>query len=307
MAIDTKGAIIGGLAGGGAGALIGGSGILGKSKVPTYNPAFAINQAQAGQEAENRAIGSFKQGSQAGIDAFKTGISGAEEAAQTQSQGAASDYLQAFDPLTSKVVQQRQDALKRSLFGQIPELVQAGREAGAAGGGLDRGVVQSQLAGIPLEQGRQFSEGAQALETEALSQQLNARSKVYDASNQLILSKLGIDENTQRAILDSGNQALIQELNSIIDNSRNSIGLQIQADSAAQGSAIGAAQNSAANKQAMINGLLGIGGTIAGGMVGGPAGAAVGGQAGSAISGLSSNASTYTPRYNGLPPSLSLR
>lgn len=275
MALDTRGAIIGGLGGGIAGATLGGSGLFGKSNVPAYNPSFAINQALAGQGLENRAIEAYKEGSQAGIDRFQTGINTATGAAQEQSRQAAQDYLSQFDPLTSRIVQQRQDALKRATLGNIPELVQAAREAGAAGGGLDRGVIQSQLASIPTQQARQFSEGAQALENEALQQQLTARSKVYDATNQFLLNRLGIDENTANQILNSGNQALIQELNAIIDNSRNSIGLQIQADAARQGSNIAAAQNSVNNRQAIINSLLGIGGRAAGALVGGPTGAAV--------------------------------
>jgi hypothetical protein len=307
MAIDTKGAIIGGLAGGGVGAVIGGSGLFSKKSVPTYNPAFANAKAEQGGAAERQNIADYMAGTKANEGTFRTDVQNAGDAAKLESQSAAQDYLQNFDPITSRIVQQRTDALKRSTFGAIPELVQAAREAGAAGGGLDRGVIQSQLAGIPTEQARQFGEGASQLETQALSQQLDARSKVFDSSNQLILNKLGIDANAAQSILNSGNQALIQQLNDLIDESRNRIGIQINADSAAQGSQAGAIANENNNKQAIINGLLGVGGTAAGALVGGPAGAAIGGKVGSSLAPTTSNATTLDPRYNGLPQSLSLR
>ena len=279
MAIDKKGAIIGGIVGGPAGALIGGSGMFGKGpSIPKYDPTYAQNLATSGKQEEERFISNYGAGVGANENKFQTGVNTATGAAQAQSQGAAQDYLQNFDPITSRIVQNRTDALKRQTFGAIPELVQAAREAGAAGGGLDRGVTQNAIASVPMEQARQFNEGASNIQNTALQGQLDARSKVYDSSNQLILSKLGIDANAAESILNSGNQALIQQLNDLIDNSRNSIGIQISADNAAQGSAIGAATNEASNKQAILNGLLGIGGTVAGAAVGGPAGAVIGGQ-----------------------------
>lgn len=291
MAIDPKSALIGGLVGGGAGAVLGGSGLFGKKKsVPTYNPALANALATQGGLEERKSIGNFMTGTRAGQDTLRQDIATAGEAARAESQSAAQDYLTNFDPVTSRIIQNRTDSLKRSTFGAIPELVQAAREAGAAGGGLDRGVIQSNLANIPLEQARQFNEGAADLESQALSSQLDARSKVFDASNQLILNKLGIDANAAEAILNSGNQALIQELNALIDESRNRIGIQINADAAAQGGRAGAIANENANRQAIINGLLGIGGTVAGGIVGGPGGAAIGGNVVKTVMPTGSNA-----------------
>lgn len=306
--MDTKAAIIGGLAGGGIGALAGGSGLFSKKKsVPTYNPTTAVNLAKAGEQQESGFINNFVSGNNAANTTLQNSINTAKASADEQSRTAAQDYLSNFDPITSRLVQSRTDQLKQQLFGQIPELTQAAREAGAAGGGLDRGVTQNALANIPVEQGKQFATGATNLANTALQEQLSARTKVYDSQNQLILNKLGIDNQTAEAILNSGNQALITELNSLIDNSRNSIGLQINADAAAQGSQAGAIANENANRQAIINGLIGVGGTAAGALVGGPAGAAVGNQAAGAITSQSSNASSIDPRYNGLPRSLSLR
>lgn len=252
--------IIGGAlaAGGLAGSL------LDKKSVPKYDPSLANNLAQQGAQSETNAIGEYGT-RQAGVEnKFQTGINTTGAAAQQQSRGAASDYLQNFDPITSRIVQDRTDALKRQTLGAVPEAVQAAREAGAAGGGLDRGVTQNALAQIPMQQARQFNEGAASIQSQALQGQLDARSKVFDSSNQLILSKLGIDANSANAILNSGNQALIQQLNDVIDSSRNSIGIQLNADAAAQNSSIGAAQNENANKQSMYNGLMGVGGAIAG-------------------------------------------
>lgn len=246
-----------------AGAGLAGS-LLGGSSVPRYNPNTAIGLAKQGEEKENNFIDSYMQGTKAANNTLRTDVNAAKASADEQSRNAAQDYLSNFDPITSRLVQSRTDALKQQLFGQIPELVQAAREAGAAGGGLDRGVTQSKIASVPVEQARQFNTGATNIANTALQGQLDARSKVYDSQNQLILNKLGIDNQTAEAILNSGNQALINQLNGLIDNSRNSIGLQITADSAAQGSNIGAVQNENANRQAIYNSLIGAGGALMG-------------------------------------------
>lgn len=248
-----------GLAGAGlAGSLFGGK------SVPRYNPGTAIGLAKAGEEKENNFIDSYMKGTKAANDTLRADVTAAKASADEQSRSAAQDYLSNFDPVTSRLVQSRTDALKQQLFGQIPELVQAAREAGAAGGGLDRGVTQAKLAQVPMEQARQFNTGATDIANTALQGQLDARSKVYDSQNQLILNKLGIDSQTAEAILNSGNQALVNQLNALIDNSRNSIGLQITADAAAQGSNIGAVQNENANRQAIYNSLIGAGGALMG-------------------------------------------
>ncbi len=234
--------------------------LFGKKSVPKFDPAFANRLADVGRSRETGFIDQFKTGTTGASDQFRTDINDATASAQLQSRQGAQEFLENFDPITSRLVKSRQDALKQSLFGEIPELVQAAREAGAAGGGLDRGVIQSNLANIPIQQGQAFNRGATELGNTALQAQLDARTKVFDANNQLILNKLGIDSNTAEAILNSGNQALVNELNALIDSSRNAIGIQISADSAAQGSNIGNVQDINANRQAIFNGLIG-GGT----------------------------------------------
>lgn len=257
------------------GAGLAGAGILGSAfggkSVPRYNPRTAIDLAKQGEGKENVFIDDYAAGSKAANQTLRTDVDAAKASADEQNRASAQEYLSNFDPITSRLVQSRTDALKQQLFGQIPELVQAGREAGAAGGGLDRGTTQANLSRIPMEQARQFNTGATDIANTALQGQLDARSKVYDNQNQLILSKLGIDNQTAEAILNSGNQALVNELNALIDNSRNSIGLQISADSAAQGSAAGAAINDNANRQAIFNGLTSVGGTLMGAGVSGAA------------------------------------
>lgn len=238
--------------------------LFGKKSVPKYDPTFANQSADFGANKEENLTQNYMQGAKQGTDTLRSDIATAEGAAQDQSRTAANDYLSNFDPITSRIVQNRQDQLKRATFGAIPEAVQAAREAGAAGGGLDRGVTQNALASIPLQQAAQYNEGVSNLQNTAMQGQLDARSKVYDSQNQLILNKLGIDQKTAEDILNSGNQALVNQLNTLIDSSRNAIGIKISANSAEQGSAIGNAQDENANRQAVYNGLMGAGGALMG-------------------------------------------
>jgi hypothetical protein len=246
-----------------AGAGLAGS-LFGKKSVPTFNPTTANNLADQGSNQETGFINNYTSGVNKNQNTLRSDISTAEQTASDQSRTAANDYLSNYDPITSKIIQNRQDQLKRSTFGAIPEAVQAAREAGAAGGGLDRGVTQNALAQVPLQQAAQYNEGVANLQNTAMQGQLDARSKVFDSQNQLILSKLGIDSQTAEAILNSGNQALVNQLNTLIDSSRNAIGIKISADSAAQGSNIGNIQNENANRQAVYNSLMGAGGAMMG-------------------------------------------
>lgn len=283
------------------------AGLLSKKGGSNYDPTFANQTIDKASEREQSLLSQLRPENQKLTNTFGQSVDAAQEQANQARRSAASEFLANYDPLTSRIIQERQDQLKRQSFGQIPELVQAAREAGAAGGGLDRGVIQNSLAQIPIEQGRQYMEGVSDLNQQALNLQLGAREKVYNNENQAILQNLGIDTNTAEAILNSNNSALIGELNGLIDEARNTAGLRLGTNQTQQNVALANAQNQQNQRNAILNSLLQVGGTVAGGLFGGPAGAAVGNQIGGALGNVNSNASMFAPTGQSLTREQQLR
>lgn len=246
----------GGMAGGLANSIFGK-----KRKIDTRNQQALIAQ---GSDEQKRVIGQMRPETQKLTDAFGQSVDTAQAQREEQSRAAAQDFLSNYDPLASKIVQQRKDALKQSTFEALPETIQAAREAGAAGGGLQRGAIQSQLANIPVQAAAEYAKGVSGLEESAMTQQLGAREKVYDQTNQMILKSLGIDTATAESILNSGNQALINELNGLIDESRNRVGSLVSLENFKQSGQLAQDQAAAANRQAIFQGLTNVGSSMMG-------------------------------------------
>lgn len=242
-----------------------------KKKIDTSRQQALIAE---GSDEQKRAIGQMRPESQKLEQTFGQSVDTAQEGATEESRQAAQDFLANYDPLVSSLVQKRKDALKQSTFEALPETVQAAREAGAAGGGLQRGAIQSQLANIPVQAAAEYARGASQLEDTAMTQQLSAREKVYDQGNQMILKNLGIDTATAEAILNSGNSALINELNGLIDESRNRIGSLVGIENFRQSGQMAQDQASAAQKMGLFQSMTGLGASMMGGAGGAAGGAA---------------------------------
>lgn len=197
-------------------------GIFGKKpKVPDY-PTAQMQQITGQERAERqRLAGMFKPYAEQRTGEYQADVDAAKEEALGRGREQASSFLEQLDPLTSKIYQAQADQLKQSLYGAIPETTAAAREAGAAGGGLQRGIVQSQLANIPVQAASQYASGLTTLNVESLKAKQDALAKVYDNDTQMGMKLLGIDEDTAINILNTGNQADVNELNSLLDEAKN--------------------------------------------------------------------------------------
>jgi hypothetical protein len=264
-------------------------GLFGKSKLPSINIEEQKRALLSGGEEQRRLAGQIRPETQKLTDEFGQSVDTAQEEASARSRQSAQDFLSNYDPLTSKILQERQNQLKQNIFAQNPETIAAAREAGAAGGGLQRGVVQQQLANIPVQAAAEYAKGATELNVSTLEGQLAAREKVFDTENQMNLQNLGIDAATAETILNSGNQALINELNALIDESKSRTQGLIDLENFKQSGQLAKASGEAANQTALLQSGLNLAGTIFGGMYGGPAGAAVGSQAGNLITQVPNN------------------
>jgi hypothetical protein len=254
-----QGAIIGGLAGG----LLGGLGAK-RKRLPQFDIG-RINQLilQGGQE-QRQQIGRLRPETEKQLAQFRTDISGAQERAKAAREAERARFLSELDPVTSRLLQSQTEQLKRTTFGGIPEAQQAAREAIAATGGLGRGIAAEQLARIPVQAAQQFAEGAAGLQQESLRAQQQALANLQSQESQAIAANLGIDANTYNTILNTGNAALINELNALVDESRRRTEGLVGAEQFRQTGEFGRAAGEAAGQQELFSGLLGFGGQLLG-------------------------------------------
>lgn len=250
----------------GAGIAAGGlaGSIFSRKKNPNYDVSGIVRQINQGGEEQRGIIARGQPETRALTDAFGNQIQGAQEKAGSAREAERTRYLKELDPVTSRLLQSQTDQLKRTTFGAIPEAQQAAREALAASGGLSRGVSAESLARIPINAANQFSEGAANLQQESLKTQQSALANLHSEESQAIAANLGIDEATYKTILDTGNGALINELNGLIEESkRRSEGLQ-NAEMFRQTGNVAAASADNADQQAIYQSLTNLGGQIAG-------------------------------------------
>lgn len=225
-------------------------GIFGKKpEVPGYPTEDMKKIAEQQRQETQKLAAMFPQRAYQQTGTYQSSIDQAKKEAQDRAREQAGGFLESLDPLTSRIYQAQADQLKRSIYGAIPETVQAAREAGAAGGGLQRGVVQSQLAGIPVQAAQQYATGLESLNIESLKAKQDALAKVYDADTQMGLKLLGIDENTALNILNTGSQADVNELNTLLDEAKNYAQNQRSIQAGQYENAIAQALQSAINEQ----------------------------------------------------------
>lgn len=250
----------------GAGLAAGGlaGSIFGKKKKASFDISGIQRLISQGGAEEREQLARLRPETQKLTDQFRTDITGAQGKATAAQEASRGRLLSELDPVTSRLLQSQTDQLKRTTFGAIPEAQQATREALAASGGLSRGVSAESLARVPLEASRQFAEGATNLQQESLRTMQDALQNLQSQESQLISKNLGIDEQTYNTILNSGNAALIGELNGLIEESRNRIGQSIAAEQFRQTGNVANAAAENANQQAIYQSLTGLGGTLAG-------------------------------------------
>lgn len=247
--------------------------ILSKKKLPRINVAAQKQTLLEGGQEQRQIAGQIRPETQKLTDEFGRTVDTAQEESNVAARKSAQDFLANYDPLTSRILQERQNQLKQDIFAQNPATMAAAREAGAAGGGLQRGVVQQQLANIPVQAAAEYARGASEMSTATLEGQLAAREKVFDVENQRNLQNLGIDTATAETILNSGNQALINELNALIDESKSRTQGLIDLENFRQSGQLAQASGEAANRAATWQNITNLGGMVAG-MGGGSGGAA---------------------------------
>lgn len=238
--------------------------IFGRKKKGSFDVSRINALLEAGGEQQRRLISELRPETEKQLTQFRTDVEGAQQRAGTAQEASRNRLLSELDPVTSRLLQSQTDQLKRTTFGQIPEAQQAAREALAATGGLQRGVSAESLARIPIETARTFGEGAANLQQESLRTQQEALQNLQSQESQLVAKNLGIDEQTYNTILNTGNAALINELNALVDESRRRTEGLVGAEQFRQTGNLAAASADEANRQAIFQSLTGLGGQLIG-------------------------------------------
>lgn len=186
-------------------------------------------------------------------------------------------------------------------FRTLPAQQQAIREALAGQGLLNTGAAGRRLSQPVQEAARSVSDFSRELELNRLAKQSQRAENValagLDTRKQTALARMGIDNDTINYLNQIGRQDILneaaqmaglsqEEAQGLSGISQNLVDVMNQTDIARQAQNIAQAQQQAAQRNAMIQSLLTLGGTGAGFAMGGPMGAALGGQLGQTAGGL---------------------
>lgn len=250
----------------GAGLAAGGlaGSIFGRKKIPSYDVSQIENLIRTGGQEQREQIGRLRGETNTLTGQFGADVDKAQAANKTAREAERSRYLSEVDPISSRLLQSQTDQLKRTTFGAIPETTQAVREALAASGGLNRGVSAESLAKVPLTAAQQFAEGSAGLQQTALKNQQDVLANLHSEESQAIAKDLGIDEDTYRTILNTGNEALINELNGLVDESKRRTEGLVNAEQFRQSGNVASAAADEANRQAIYGSLTNLGGNLIG-------------------------------------------
>lgn len=250
------------------GAGLAGAGLVGsiinRRRTPQFDTAQLQSILNAGGEEQRRLLGQIRPETQTLTNQFRTDVTGAQDRARADQASSSARLLQELDPITSRLFQTQRDQLKRESFGAIPEATRAAREALAATGGLGRGIAAEELARIPVQAAQEFQRGVSGLTAQGLQTKQAALQNLQSQESQLIAQNLGIDQNTFNTILQTGNEALINELNGLIEESKRRTQGLSDIEQFRQTGNVAAASADEANRQAIFQALAGLGGTLAG-------------------------------------------
>lgn len=238
--------------------------IFGKKKVGAFDPTAILGAINQGGIEQRGQISQLRPETTKQLGQYEAGVNAAQVGAKTARDTERARYLSELDPITSRLLQSQTDQLKRSTLGAVPEAQQAAREALAASGGLQRGVAAESLARIPIQAAQTFGEGAADLQQQSLGTMQDALANLHSEESQAIAQDLGIDADTYKTILATGNQALIEELNALVDESKRRTGGIVDAETARQQGRIAQESAEAANRQAIFSSLTNLGGTMMG-------------------------------------------
>lgn len=209
-----------------------------------------------------------------------TGAIGASKAAAGLER---TNFLKANEDLTS----QTKDLLRQNLYADtftgLPDTLRAVREASAAGSGIDSGAYQQAVQNVGRDTAANIVGGERDIQLKGLEGQQNAQQVAYQTFSNLS-SKLDDQQlGLLTKVLDTGREDQVRrtaqqlgldesETQSLLDLMNFKASGQLASESA-----------DAANASDELSALLGLGGTVVGGMYGGPKGAAIGGQVGRQI------------------------
>jgi len=203
-------------------------------------------------------------------------VNAAQQAGATSAANRSAQFLKDIGQQTNIQGQQLSDILKQRVLGAVPEAQAAARESLAATGGLQRGYAGATLAGIPQTAVANIAQGETQLTQQALNTRNQALNQVYNLDEQYIMDKTGVDKQTLLDIYNSGRSDLINNANQLlgIESGTTSDIIGLEEFKASQ--TLAQQQAAAANRQATLNALLGIGGTAIGAFAGGIPGAIAG-------------------------------
>ena len=252
------GAVVGGALGGIAGGFMGGKK---KKKIDISQQLALLQQGTAQQKFQNEMLS--KDLAPLTTD-YRTQLQGMLAGGRKDFDANKTEFLGATNANTMEA----QDALRRNLYSEnfnaLPDTLQAVREASAAGGGLKTGSYQKAVGDVGRTVGQNIATGERDIQIAGLQNRQAAQETTFNAFNQLS-SKLS-DQQLEglTKVLDTGRADLVRQYGVDMGLTEQEIQGTIDLLNFQQSGEMAADTAGDANKQALLNSLFTMGGTIAG-------------------------------------------
>ncbi len=269
--LNTNGAIIGGIAGGGVGALAGGFGskLFGNKQ----RPIDITGQLNAIQNtyAANRGLNQNLTGALAPLTGnYQTGLASNVAGAKNDLATQTGDYV----TNTNANTQEAQDALRKNLysntFNALPSTLQAVREASAAGGGLNTGSYQKAVNDVGTRTAQTIGEGESQLQAQGAQARQGAQSQAFDAFSKLQSQLTDQQMQGLTKVLDTGREDLVRQYTTEMGLNEDETNAVVSLLNFQQSGQMAQDQASAANQTALLSALIGGGAQVAGRAAGAP-------------------------------------
>lgn len=187
-------------------------------------------------------------------------------------QGAAgADYLQnvkqtGTDYVNSIANPQLRDksiaAINENAYRNVPAAQQAIRESLAGTGRFGNGKAQNLLAQPVVQAGEQAADNSIAYDNQADQNRINATGQAFGANTSALASKLGLDSDTAKTLMENGRGDLIQQAQNLLGIEGDVSQGLFNLEDTRQKSDIASAQADQQRRSALLNSLLGIGGQV---------------------------------------------
>lgn len=236
-----------------------------KRQTPGVDAGRLNGIVDTGTDQDRTMINSLRPRLQPLTDNYENNVNSAVD----KTAGARADMNNAFlsslrDKRGQMAEQDMGQASQRILQGVKPAQDQIREVLSGSGVGLQGGAAVKALSAPVLDANKQIGQYASDLDLKNREAEISAMDKINTGDNDFALQKLGIDKDTYATVMNSGRQDLIDEMNSLLEENRQSTSDKLGIEQLRQTGETARSQADNADRTAFNNSLISTGTSLLG-------------------------------------------